>query len=354
MLNRWLALQLTCQKLAELIRADQGLVQEALAVCQREVERCQQPDPAQQAERKARVERLSRKIQFILDNPGETETDREEAEATLRRLRRERSQELAELARLDGVGQRQLTVPSAEDLQSLLDQLGAVLASAATSEDQEEQAEARRVVSLLTGGRIELFQQGERKAQRGWLQGRFRLHLIPVLVAQATTLSMEAAPEGPEVLIDYRKHSEPEQWADQAKELDDQGLLIKAIAARLGISRNLARKARACWYELRGLEVPDGRSRRATLDQKHLQAPLYQEIADQVKELFDQGLLLEEIASRLGHDRNTISSAVAFWFRSRGLPVPDGRTRRKSLDRKSAPHPRQDRGQETDPGDGRR
>jgi transposase len=333
-LNRRLALMLTCQKLAELIRADQGLVQEAVRVCQQEVARQQQPDPQRQAQLQARLEKLSRQIQFILDAPGESDTDRQEAEATLRRLRRERTQVQADLAQL-GNGQRPIQAPSEADLEALLDQLGALLVRAAESQDPEEQDEARRLIKLLTGGRIELFQQGERRPQQGWLQGRFRPRLLSVLMAKATGLQVTQGAEGPEVVLDYREPTEPEQWADRVKALYDEGHLIKAIAARLGINRNLARKALDCWHEQHGLAIPDGRSRRATLQQKHLQAPLYQEIAEKVKELYDQGMLLGEIASRLGCDRNTITSAVEFWFRSRTLPVPDGRTRRKSLERKT-------------------
>lgn len=335
-LNRRLALRLTCQKLAELIRADLALLQEALAVCQQEAARQQQPDPQRQAELKARLERLSRQIQFVLNNPGESETDRQEAEASLRLLRQQRALAQADLAQVEGNGQRPIRIPSEADLKILLEQLGAILVRAAGSEDQEEQAEARQLIKLLTGGRIELCQQGERRAQQGWLQGRFQLRLLSVLVAQATGMRLVQGAEAPEVVVDYCEQTESERWADQVKELYDQGILIKAIAAQLGINRNLAQNALACWYEQRGLEIPDGRSRRATLKQKHLEAPFYQEIAEQVKELYDQGLLLGEIAGRLGCDRNTITSAVEYWFRSRGLPAPDGRSRRKSLDRKSA------------------
>jgi hypothetical protein len=346
MLNRQVALRLTCHKLAELIRTDQALLQEALAVCQQEAARQQQPDPHRQAELKARVDRLTRQIQFILSNPGESDTDREEAEKTLRELRRQRAQTQADLAQLTS-RQGPIQVPSEADLQALLERLGELLVRAAESEDPQEQDEARQLIKLLTGGRIELFQQGERKAQQGWLQGRFRLRTLSVLVAQATGLQMPEGGEGPEVVVDYREPTEPEQWADRVKQLYDQGLLIKAIASQLGINRNLARLALACWFEQRGQEVPDGRSRRATLQQKHLHAPPYQEIADQVKELYDQGLLLHEIASRLKCDPHTITSAVAYWFGSRGLPAPDGRSRRKTLDRKSASPPPQE-GQEID------
>ena len=67
---------------------------------------------------------------------------------------------------------------------------------------------------------------------------------------------------------------------------------------------------------------------------------MYQRISDQVKQLCDDGLLLGEIAEQLTCDHNTITKARAYWHESRGLEVPDGRTRRKSLERKvSKPRP---------------
>ena len=51
-----------------------------------------------------------------------------------------------------------------------------------------------------------------------------------------------------------------------------------------------------------------------------------------------------EIAEHLHCDRNTVTKAMKFAYQSRGLPVPDGRTRRKSLDRKVS-RPRRRRGE---------
>ena len=59
-------------------------------------------------------------------------------------------------------------------------------------------------------------------------------------------------------------------------------------------------------------------------------------IADQAKALMDKGMLLQEIAKELGCSRDRITGAIKHWHSSRGLPVPDGRTRRKSLERKSS------------------
>jgi transposase len=53
--------------------------------------------------------------------------------------------------------------------------------------------------------------------------------------------------------------------------------------------------------------------------------------ADQVMALFREGLPLQEIAERLGCCRDTVTAAVRHWHESRGLPVPEGRNRRKEL-----------------------
>ena len=104
------------------------------------------------------------------------------------------------------------------------------------------------------------------------------------------------------------------------------------------------------WFVSRNLEMPDGRPRRSTLVQKQLQPPIYQPLADRAKELWNQELLMGEIATVLKCDRNTLTSAIGYWHTSRGLDVPDGRSRRKTLEQKVArPTPPLDPIPPTDP-----
>jgi len=63
-------------------------------------------------------------------------------------------------------------------------------------------------------------------------------------------------------------------------------------------------------------------------------APAVAELANRAKELWDQGLMMREIATALGCCRDTVTAAVGYWHTSRNLPVPDGRARRKELPRK--------------------
>jgi site-specific DNA recombinase len=349
-LNRVVALRLTCQRLAELVRSDAALVTDITAACQKEAEAGQRADPARPAELNKRVERLSQQIRFILDNPGETEADRAESTKALRRLRAEREAAAAELSALEAAGRRPLVVPDEQQVRALLAELDAVLLAAAAGDDGRDAAAARQAIEALTGGKIELTQMGERKARRGWLRGQFRVNVVDYVAARQAGVTA-ASGGGIEVTIDYREPSEPEAWADRVKALYDQGRLVKAIAAELGITRNLARNALACWFARRGPEAPDGRSRRSGLATKHLEPPTYQQVADEVKELLDGGLLMQEVAERLGLDRNTVTSAVRHWYDSRGLPVPDGRARRKSLGRDRT-RPQADRREESGSGSG--
>jgi DNA-binding NarL/FixJ family response regulator len=345
LLNRKLALRLTCEKLAQLIRPNTALVQEVMAACEQEILRAQQPNPAQLSEARALHEKLSRQVKFILDNLGDSEEDRQEAETTLRRVRAERARVAALAAQLEEAARRPAVMPTAEEIEELLTHLGEILASAGVSETEEEVGAVRQVVKLLTGGRIELVQQGERRSHGGWLQGRFRLRVLPYLVNECTGQVTEDTDGGPEITIDYRTPTSAESWAEKVKALYDQGLLIKAIADQLGINRNLARLALACWSEKHGQPLPDGRSRRSTLDQQYLMLPLYQDIADRVMELYNQGEPLGNIATALNCDPNTVTKAVAYWHEIRGLPVPDGRTRRKSLSHPTSADPQKQDGE---------
>jgi transposase len=163
------------------------------------------------------------------------------------------------------------------------------------------------------------------------------VRLLEAAVSRLNGAPPAADDGGLEVVIDYREPTEAERWADQVKELYDRGLLIGTVAAELGISRNLARRALAAWSARAGKRLPDGRSRRSGLATRHAEPPLYQRVAEEVKSLLDEGLLMQAVAERLGIDRNTVTAATRFWYRSRGLPAPDGRARRKELPRNGGP-----------------
>jgi hypothetical protein len=269
-LNRLLALRLTCQILAELIQRDETLVPAVIAACSQHAAARQQPDPAHLLRRNAHHDKLTDRIRFVMENPGDSDADRRESEATLKRLRQERTTVAAEISVLKEAQNRVVIVPSQAKVRDLIAQFSETLSAAAQADSESDTSRAREIIDLLTGGRIELIQRGESKAHRGWLQGRFHLRLLAGVVEEFTGVKPTDNMAEPVITIDYREPTPTECWSDRVKELFDSGKLIKAIAAELGITRNMAAKALDHWYECRGMTKPDGRSRRATLDQKHL------------------------------------------------------------------------------------
>ncbi len=338
-LNRELVLRLTCEKLAELVCLDEALVNDIIVACQREADVAQRPDPDAEKQLRTKLDKIKKTIEFNRRNPGDMEEEQKQTESLLKQLRGERADIEAELSGIQAAKGRVVTPPTAEQVRAMLTELHTVLLTAATSQTDAQLGPARRIVELLTGGRIELFQMGERKAQRGWLQGRFRVRLLSFLIERVTSVRPLGRDDGVEVTIDYREPPEFIALSEKAKALYDTGMMNAQIAKKLGKARNYITKLLHYWFESRGLVMRDGRSRRATLTQKHMEPPPYQRIADEVMALYRRGLLLQDIADAFKVDRNTITAVIRWWHESRRLPVPDGRARRKELDIKTTPKP---------------
>jgi hypothetical protein len=52
---------------------------------------------------------------------------------------------------------------------------------------------------------------------------------------------------------------------------------------------------------------------------------------EKIKLLYDEGLLMVEIAERVGRERTTVRKLLDEWFRLHNLPRVDDRNRRKTL-----------------------
>ncbi len=188
----------------------------------------------------------------------------------------------------------------------------------------------------LVGGRITVSEVQPTGRKRKFLRGKFTVTVANVIASIGGNTEASVAPEqttvSEEIVLDF---VEPPPWAaiaDQVKALFDAGVEYTKIASELHCKRSRVTKALTYWHEQRGLPPPDGRQHRKRLDRETLP----QKLADQVKELMDRGLLLQEIAILLDCDRNIVTAAKEDWYTSRGLAVPDGRTRRKALPRKSS------------------
>jgi AraC-like DNA-binding protein len=138
-------------------------------------------------------------------------------------------------------------------------------------------------------------------------------------------------PAAPVVEMDFLPPSPLDERAEQVKALADQGLMLSDVAARLGLHKSQVTAAFKHYYHSRGLTPPDGRARRGTLQVKHHVPPMYQQIAPQVKALYEQGLKLGDIAAQLHCDRATVDQTLKWLGQTSNLRRIDGRARRKAL-----------------------
>ena len=331
-LNRALALELTCQTLAEFVRADEALVAEIIAACQHELETAQRPDPEVVKRLKSQVKKLSSTIDFNRRNPGDTEEEQRQTEQVLKDLRRQRTNALADLAVQEAVDGKVITVPEPEEVVALLDELGEMLVASASAETEDQIRTARRIIDELTGGKIDLFQMGERKKCRGWLQGRFRVDVVSVVIGKLTGAHI-ASKDGArlEIIIDFRAPKLIDEQADEAKKLWDKGLLNKLIAQEMGLLPCYITKLIHFWHDERGLPRPDNHRRRAELERKQVKTPKYKEFAAKIVGLVEEGLSDLAIGRKIGVSGFTVAKAISWSFKSRDLPVPTAVDRRRTM-----------------------
>lgn len=272
-LIRHLALRLICEQLANLIRQDEELVGNVITACQQYAQTLQRPAPRELADLKAQHEQLTRTIAFAQRNVGETAEDQEETSRNIQRFRSERSEISQKIIRLESAQRRAISIPTEEQIRADVDHLHEILTNAIAGQ-AEDVEHVREIIKLLTGGRIELYQQGERQPHRGWLQARFKLRLLNVFAERAAGVPIEANP-GIEVAIDL-KHPRPlefEMEADRAWELDQQDILRIDIAKQLGCGKSKITKLLKHAAQKHGVEFVDGRGRRSELQRKSRKPP---------------------------------------------------------------------------------
>ncbi len=267
-----------------------------------------------------KIGRLIDRIESGLDDAGVSQR--------LAQRQRERRELLKSLERLQRLDMKPTPQPTEEWVRNKLSRLGDVLSGASPS--------SAMALRDLIDGKIVVTEIRREGKKRGHLQGR--LTISATAIASAFVETGDACGERSKVekiVIDFVEENPIDGESETAKKLYDEGLLNVEIADRLNCSKSKVTKLMRHWFESRGLPMPDGRSRRSALPRKHQDPPQYQRISEEVKRIADTGLLLEEIAEQLDCDRNTVTSSLRFWYTSRGQIPPDGRTRRKSLNRKS-------------------
>ena len=338
------ATRMVLETVADLLRSDTQLVARAVESCKRFVRELKQPDAEDLDRIRKDIQGLTTKIKALKSAPAGSDEDLRENPEVIAELEPRRGQARAELARLEGLLSKPIVVPSTDEVRRLIDNLADTLVAAASSDDERQTAAARRILMAVTGGRILITQQGERKAKRGWLRGSFQVDLLASIASDLGLPATAEPTDGRWVHIDFKAPTLAEQVSETAKALADQGMLIKDIAAELSkrqgqkVSRNLVTRALQHWYESRGLSMPDGRQRRAELgklsfaDSKCGDA----QVIEQVMALFEAGRTYRAIAEAVQIHEATVAKIVRQWHEERGMPVPDGRARRRANRKKES------------------
>ena len=327
-LPRRLAEELVLREIAARVLNNETWLQAIYRATQAAWRRMRQTLPDELRDVEVALAEVTRKIGRLVDQVEGTDQPDPDLAKRLSERRAERRELEARLTAARRTAAEQPVEPTLEWVRERVAQLGATLAEAVP-------AAAYALRDLLDGPIIvrEIRRPGRR---RHYLQGVLRIRLATAAAALGVPLGKATAgDEGPceELTIDFRREDPRDALSERAKELWDCARHHKVIAAELGCSPQYVTKLLKHWSQRHATPLPDGRSRRSDLPPRPEALPLYQRIAGTVMQLYATDMELGDIAARLGHDRNTVTAAVRYWHESRGLPVPDGRTRRKSLPR---------------------
>jgi site-specific DNA recombinase len=322
--HRHVVLQLLCKRLTELIRLDSELVAKIVLECQSHGAAIQRPDKGEIARLEKLTGDLKRKIDFNLLHPGETDEDLKESADVVRSLRAERTEAHNQLALMRAVADEPVRVPSEEEVRDMLRHFDDVLRRAAAGQIGDDQGSARDILETLTGGRIDMYQQGERRDMRGWLQGRFTVRLLDVLVEKIAGAGPAKGDEGVEVAIDFKRPRKTDVDADEAIRLWLDGNMNKEIAEQFGSKDSYISRLLRIGAERMGTTVEALKSQRKRRPVDPSRAPRYQLIADEVKSLWWDALYpLAEVARKLRCSTTTVTTAIRHWHESRRVPVPE-------------------------------
>lgn len=192
------------------------------------------------------------------------------------------------------------------------------------------------LAALLVDGKVVVREVDQEGKQRKTLVGEFALDRAAPATRLLGVPSAQSPLEPTETIrIDFRPPPAPyEMYSDQVAELVHVGVRFKEVAQRLGIGNALVRRAWDHWHAKQGLPTPDGRG--GPFRKKDPSEVILRR-REEVVRRFQGGQLFAEIADAIGCNPCTVKKDLADWHAENGLPMPDGRHRRKGLERKARP-----------------
>lgn len=324
---RRLATDMIIEAICEHVFSNKEVMNRSVTQFLAEAGRMQKPDPS-------RLVNLKRERQLVKDQLGlllqafsgkDAGLVKDELNGIRSRLTRIDAEILMEQQFVDQV----ISLPSEAEAFRILSGFAEVLKSFSTDQNDDGLDRARELVGLLTGGRIEAYQCGPKKAKLGWLQVRFKVDLAAVLIDH-----VKGGQSAVELVVDVRQELPVNPKVALARELYDKDYFETEIAAELRAGRVSVCKWIQQSFAAEGTRKPDGYQRRKRIETAR-GLHHYQKISDEVFKLAESGILFGEIAERLKTNRDVITASLRYAHEMRNLPWLDGRARRKSLARKS-------------------
>jgi len=279
----------------------------------------QQRQPDEQKEVERSLDDVDQRISRLVDAIEAARAGPEVRERLAER-RQERVALPERLCRLKREEPGEVTPPTQEWVTEKLQELHRVIT-------EEGSAAANALRSLI--GSIVVTEVEQPNRRRKYFRGAFRM-AVGGLLGDGGATGPEATTgnqAGVEMTLEFKESPPWAAVADEVKALFDARVKYKEIAKRLACPPSWTAKALAWWHEQRGLTSPDGRKLVGRLARQ----TLAEAVADEVMQFYRQELPIQEIAEKFGCDRNTVTDAVRHWHETQGLPVPDGRNRRKAL-----------------------
>ncbi len=280
-------------------------------------EEVRRQNPDERASVEAELAALKAKIGRLLDAVEDGKGESADLTARLAERRRVRAELEVKLARLNASAHE--VVPTREWVAERVAELGDALRSGG--------AAAAGALRGLVGGQISVAEATSAYRKRKHLVGTFTLAKADALAQNSAGTPVRPA-SGEVVRVAFNADPPWAAVADAVKSEYDAGIDGRGIAAKLGCPFPWVAKALAWWHTTRGLPKPAVRSERSRLTTR---PTLAESLADRAKEMWDRDHSLQHIAAELKCDRNTVTAAIGHWFTTRGLPVPDGRSRRKEV-----------------------
>ena len=325
-LPRELGKKIIIENLQRLLEKNQPLVECLFETLKKSIEARKTNQPNELESLTKNLKEVTSKINRLLDlfenlKEGDPEGQKDLLDKIKARTLEKRNFE-KQLAKLSGCSKQSTPVPTLPLIQDKLNFI-----ATAFGNDTLSKIPWNKILGIIALMEVDTIGH-KRKHFAGFL--KLETSRLLSLVTDGSEVLSDGCDE--EVLLDFIDDPEWFAFKDRILELHAKKMKHKEIAKALGCPRNWVTLALKAHAEESGVPYVDGRKLKKRLGN----ITLAMKIADEAKVLIDEGWLLQEIAKKFGCCRDIITAAVKHWYSSRWLPVPDGRTRRKSLERKSS------------------